>query len=469
MLGEFVLFLLFALTYTAAWWLVMRASLPVVRVHDAGDVLEERARRATHANEPPERAAPILATAETAVASAAPPPAASTPVPTRAVPDASPPLAPVDARSAEEPPPASVAPDEPASTAPVASTPSTAITPSDRERPHLPEREPVCAPSSTTEPMNAQNDSKPSNPLEFPNWMEEDTPSSPTPESATEAGPQASSGAASDPVQPPKLAFAPVPTPSTGSARAATTPGGAGESLRGLSRIEKERMQVMAQLDTWARAWADVEERNAQCVDELSRQVEALAQEHSQCDGRYREVEQRAQQQSARSTELDRELTTAHSELDKLEDHLTRSQDATKEATARELDWQQRYHEDTGKLMQQLTAKSQECERWVGENQKQKGEIDKQTRELRGKDELVQSISLRCSDLDQRATTQAAALEEKDARIAELGQQIAELQKELAQHLQDREEQSSMLQAAQGVLAELQPKLMQLEKRLAKH
>ena len=155
--------------------------------------------------------------------------------------------------------------------------------------------------------------------------------------------------------------------------------------------------------------------------------------------------------------------------MDTLKDHLTRSQEATKEATARELDWQRRYHEDTGKLMQQLTTKSQECERWIGENQKQKGEIDKQTRDLRAKDEIVQTMSLRCSDLEQRSTTLQSTIQEKETRLQELTKELAALQKELADHKAAEEEQSSMLQAAQGVLAELQPKLMQLEKKLAKH
>ncbi|MBI5362814.1 MAG: hypothetical protein HZA53_06520 [Planctomycetes bacterium] len=541
MSGEFVLFLLFALAYTAAWWLVTRGSFPVVHVHVGEDEVEEpvrrrRAARAEH-DAPPQRverapdeprasAAPIRTSAEPApkawslpdASSAAP--TISTPAPavtaptaaTSARPGASPPPAPVAARSVvEEPPLSSVALDEPGAAATSPRTSSTAIAPRDRAPTVLPERE--RAPFAPIEPMNAPNDSKNSNPLDFPNWMEETMNSRSTP--ATEAGPQPS---ASDAVPPTKSSSEPVATPSTSSTRSTTTPGGAGESLRGLSRIEKERMQVMTQLDTWARAWADVEKRNAQCVDELSRQVETLAQEHAQCDGRRRETEQRTQEQiarhehetktlraklaeaepfaqqakeqGARCAELDRDLSTARaaldqqkrecgaieercktalSEMDKAKDHLARSQDATKEATARELDWQRRYHEDTGKLMQQLTAKAQESERWVGENQKQKSEIDKQTRDLRAKDELVQSISLRCSDLEQRSTTHVAALQEKDARLAELGQQIAELQKELAQHVKAEEEQSDMLQAAQGVLAELQPKLQQLEKKLSKH
>ncbi len=277
-------------------------------------------------------------------------------------------------------------------------------------------------------------------------------------------------------------------------------------------------MQIMSQLDSWGSAWAEVEKRNAQCVDELTRHVEGLAQEHAQCEGRRKELEQRATEHAQRSTReiellrskigeiepfvqqskelgakcasLDQELAgaksaldqsrkecgvqeerarTLSSEMDKLKDHLTRSQEATKEATARELDWQRRYHEDTGKLMQQLTAKSQECERWIGENQKQKGEIDKQTRDLRAKDEIVQTMSLRCSDLEQRSTTLQSTIQEKESRLQELSKELAALQKELAEHKAAEEEQSSMLQAAQGVLAELQPKLMQLEKKLAKH
>lgn len=381
-----------------------------------------------------------------------------------------------------------------------------------------------------------------SNPLDFPNWMEDSQSSRSN--SSNGATPSSSDASASQPAPAAPFSSARSTTPpasftgtgslsgsSQGSSSNASVPSASSSSpsapsngspstdaLRGLSRIEKERMQIMSQLDGWGRAWAEVEKRNAQCVDELTRHVEGLAQEHAQCEGRRKELEQRATEHAQRSTReiellrskigeiepfvqqskelgakcasLDQELAgaksaldqsrkecgvqeerarTLSSEMDKLKDHLTRSQEATKEATARELDWQRRYHEDTGKLMQQLTTKSQECERWIGENQKQKGEIDKQTRDLRAKDEIVQTMSLRCSDLEQRSTTLQSTIQEKETRLQELTKELAALQKELADHKAAEEEQSSMLQAAQGVLAELQPKLMQLEKKLAKH
>ena len=56
----------------------------------------------------------------------------------------------------------------------------------------------------------------------------------------------------------------------------------------------------MSQLDSWARAWAELEKRNAKCFDELSRHVDGLSSEHAQCDDQRMELERRAKTESTR-------------------------------------------------------------------------------------------------------------------------------------------------------------------------
>jgi chromosome segregation ATPase len=274
----------------------------------------------------------------------------------------------------------------------------------------------------------------------------------------------------------------------------------------------------MSQLDTWAKGWADLEKRNAQTFDELTRQVDAMAKEHAQCAQREKEIEQRSQAEVARHAtesgtlqkriaeiepyvqtskdaqakcavleqklgtsqtaleEKRRECTTLDerskqlgTDLDKLKDHMARSQEATREATAREADWKRRYHEDTGKLMQQLTVKNQECERVQAESQQRQAEVERTTRELRGKDEIVQTLSKQFSEYEQRCATQQDAIQEKESNIAELMREIAELQKALEAERAINAEQSALVDAAHGVLAELQPKMQLLERKLGKH
>ena len=541
MSSDLILFLAFALVYTAAWWLVMRGSGAFARVPVREDE-REAPRRRGRARAQPNKESRKGAETEPDDTERTIPLAKPAPAPTRTAAVAIPsawslqesapaPTQPVAAQPLPTPPPEPVPPevtasltlatDDPVAESAVSATadfapaqgsidaPEPANPPTPTSSAPEPEREAT----ALHEPMTSPNDAMNSNPIDFPNWMEETTSS----RTKSEA-PQAAES--SEHLEPRAAIPAPVaarPANAASTEPTSSTTGAVGEALSGLSRIEKDRMQVMAQFDIWARAWADVEKRGALCVDDLSRQVQTLAQEHAQCDGLRREMEQRskelaaqsaaeiqslrarvseceplakqAKELGARCSALGEELSTtrgaldeqkracgaleercngATGELDKLKDHLARSQEATKEATARELDWQRRYHEDTGKLMQQLTSKSQECERWIGENQKQKAEIDRQTRDLRAKDEIVQTMSQRCADLDQRSTTLQCTIEEKEATLVDLARQVAELQERLEAHRAAEEEQASMLQAAQGVLSELQPKLRQLEKRLTK-
>lgn len=277
-------------------------------------------------------------------------------------------------------------------------------------------------------------------------------------------------------------------------------------------------MQAMTQLDAWARTWAELEQKNAQCVDELTQSVDALAKEHAQCEARSKEAEERAQSEIARhasesaglkkrvgelepyvqtSKELEtrcrtveQELGTAKTALDekrrehtaleerskqltgeieKQKDHLARSQEATKEATARELDWQRRYHEDTKKLMQQLSAKTQEHERAQAEAQQRRAELERATGELRTRESAVQALTQQCSELEQRSVTFQDAIHDRDARLNEMQERLAALERELQLEKTVSAEQSALVEAAQGVLAELGPKMQLLEKKLGKH
>jgi hypothetical protein len=542
MSSDLILFLVFALIYTAAWWLVMRGSGAFVHTH-VGEDERGRPRRSGRASARPNKVSRPEAETEPDETERTIPLAKPAPVPIKTTPGAIPSAwslpestttrttPPAAAQPLATPPPEPAPPEATASPGlatddPVAEPADSATADTAPAQGSIDAPEPANPPTATSsapepgsvttalhEPMTSPNEAMNSNPIDFPNWMEETMNSRSKSEAPRAAKP-------SEHVEPRAAIPAPIaarPASDATAEPASSATGSMGEALSGLSRIEKERMQVMAQLDGWARAWAEVEKRSAVCVDDLSRQVQSLAQEHAQCDGRRRELEQRSKEAAAQSaaeiqslrtkvsecepfvkqakelgarcSALGEELSTTRGaldeqkracgaleercksttgELDKLKDHLARSQEATKEATARELDWQRRYHEDTGKLMQQLTSKSQECERWIGENQKQKTEIDRQTRDLRSKDEIVQTMSQRCADLDQRSTTLQGTLEEKEATIVDLARQIAELQKELETRRAAEEEQASMLLAAQGVLSELQPKLRQLEKRLTK-
>lgn len=274
----------------------------------------------------------------------------------------------------------------------------------------------------------------------------------------------------------------------------------------------------MTQLDAWARSWAELERKNAACVDELTQSVDALAKEHAHCEERAKEADERAQTEIARHASesasltkrvgelepyvqtskeletrcgtLERDLGTAKTtldekrrecttlderakslagELEKQKDHLARSQEATKEATARELDWQRRYHEDTKKLMQQLSAKTQEHERAQSEAQQRRTELERATSELESRESAVQTLTQQCSELERRSATQQDAIQQRDARLTEMQERLAALERELALEKTVSAEQSALVEAAQGVLAELGPKMQLLEKKLGKH
>lgn len=274
----------------------------------------------------------------------------------------------------------------------------------------------------------------------------------------------------------------------------------------------------MSQLDTWARTWAEIEQRNAQVCDELTRQVDSLAQEHSSCEQRQRDAETRAKQEAARQTSelqqlrskvgelepymqqcldlrqkcealgddlkaarksLDEHKQSAHAaaerqqttsaELEKLRDQFARNQEAFKEATARELDWQKRYHEDTNKLMAQLTQKSQECERAQGETQKCKAEIEQSRQQHTAKDLSLQQSAQKYAELEQHCHTQEEALHEREERIQALTTELEKMRTAAALQKKAQDENMAMFHAAQSVLAELKPKLQMLENQLTPH
>lgn len=374
-----------------------------------------------------------------------------------------------------------------------------------------------------------------SQPLDLPNWMEDSSngtaarhaePASLVPPAQSASAPSASSTPTPAPAIPskPVSSATPASTPAASSRPSeksvSSDKGSAStlEPLRALSKIEKERMQCMSQLDTWARTWAEIEQRNAQACDELTRQVDALAQEHSSCEQRQRDTEARAKQEAARqASELqqlrskvgelepyvqqcldlrqkcdglgenlksaqkaldehkqsaqaaaERQQTTS-AELEKLRDQFARNQEAFKEATARELDWQKRYHEDTNKLMAQLTQKSQEHERAQGETQKCKAEIEQSRQTIAAHELSLQQSAQKYTELEQHCHTQEDALHEREERIQALTAEVEKLRTAAAQQKKAQDENMAMFHAAQSVLAELKPKLQMLENNLTPH
>lgn len=379
--------------------------------------------------------------------------------------------------------------------------------------------------TSSPHPQQGHEDMN-SQPLDLPNWMEDTSsgaqarttepaslvPAAPTTPAASST-PNAALPSKPAATETPRATSSASPRSGNDKAAASTL-----EPLRQLSKIEKERMQCMSQLDTWARTWAEIEQRNAQVCDELTRQVDSLAQEHSSCDQRQREAETRAKQETARQTSellqlrskvgelepyvqqcldlrqkcdglgqdmksaqqaIDEHKQSAHTsmernqtlsaELEKLRDQFARNQEAFKEATARELDWQKRYHEDTNKLMAQLTQKSQEHERAQGENQKAKAEMERSRQEHAAKDLSLQQSAQKYTELEQHCHAQEDALHEREERIQALMAELEQMRTAAALQKKAQEENMAMFHAAQSVLAELKPKLQMLENNLTPH
>lgn len=368
-----------------------------------------------------------------------------------------------------------------------------------------------------------------SQPLDLPNWMEDSSGASARqtePASLVPAAPSATSTPAPAPAIPSKpAASSTAPSTSASASHSSDKPVASGkgsastlEPLRALSKIEKERMQCMSQLDTWARTWAEIEQRNAQACDELTRQVDALAQEHAGCEQRQRDTEARAKQEASRQASelqlmrsklgelepyvqqcldlrqkcdglgqdlksaqkaLDEQKQSAHAaaerqqstnaELEKLRDQFARNQEAFKEATARELDWQKRYHEDTNKLMAQLTQKSQEHERAQGECQKAKAELEQSRQDHAAKDLSLQQSAQKYAELEQHCHSQQDALHERESRIQALTAELDTMRTAAAAQKKAQDEQMAVFHAAQSVLAELKPKLQMLENQLTPH
>jgi hypothetical protein len=177
--------------------------------------------------------------------------------------------------------------------------------------------------------------------------------------------------------------------------------------------------------------------------------------------------------------------------MDKLRDQFVRNQEAFRAVTARELDWQKRYHEDTNKLMAQLSQKGQDHERTQAEIQRHKAEAEHARQELQGKEQEVQQHK----DEMERALQE---LRDKDQEFQAHSQRAAQLEQSCAAHeisIQERdqapggagrgvscacaaradaqkkhcEEQAAIVSAAQDVMAELRPKLQLLENKLTQH
>jgi hypothetical protein len=565
MAGDLLLFCGFALVYSGLWWVIARHSLPASRVVD--DDEEDEVLAAEEGPVGSELRPPALASTVAAQPQpAAPLPCNPTPapVPPRVAAAASamawahrarttslqpPPYLPSNASdgSAEDQPPILILREPPAplhanATSPAGpptdaevavSIPKAWITePTEAQPPPSPRAEPP--PAHPAAPATPTKTTMTSNPLDFPQWMEEPkstareeratapaSGASPAARSESAARKDASSENAtrggvtsSEPTAPkstaPKATKTISMTPSTNKPTTTTTTARtekttetttdgteAGDTVEALGQFAKERQEHMARLDAWSKAWADLEKQAACELTDLTKQVAALARARAESEQRVREVEQQSREESTRRdgeaqvlrakvaefepfvakareattkcTALEQEISGHKTTLEeqkreraaleeriralaaegeKLKDHLTRSQEATKEATARELDWQGRYNADTAKLTQLVTSKTQEVERWIGENQKMKVEVDRQRGELRTRDEAAQTMAARCKDLEQL---------------------VAKLQSELEEHKAAEAEQMGMLQAAQGVLAELQPKLQLLEKKLTKH
>ena len=408
------------------------------------------------------------------------------------------------------------------------------------EKPHAQREDRTSSPHPQQghEDMNSQ-------PLDLPNWMEDSsgaqarqaeaaslasaatsassTPTQGSTQSSTQSSTQGSAQAPSAALPSKPAPAADTPRASSSSSKSSSGSSDKGsastiEPLRALSKIEKERMQCMTQLDTWARTWAEIEQRNAQVCDELTRQVDSLAQEHAGCDQRQREAETRVKQEVARQTSevqqlrskvgelepyvqqctelrqkcegfgqdlksaqkaIDEHKQVAHTsmqrnqslttEMEKLRDQFARNQEAFKEATARELDWQKRYHEDTNKLMAQLTQKSQEHERAQGESQKSKAEIEQSRQQLAAKEQSLQQYAQKHTDLDQRCHALEDALHEREERIQALSAELDKMRTAAALQKKAQDENMAMFHAAQSVLAELKPKLQMLENQLNPH
>lgn len=275
------------------------------------------------------------------------------------------------------------------------------------------------------------------------------------------------------------------------------------EPLKTLQRLEQDRRKVLTDLEACTRAWSEIEKRAAQSTAELAKQIDALAKEHSQCDRVRKEIESRAQQAAKahesevvrlktrvnalepavaeakelrqRADALTQELQTARKEIEagtRAKDELTtrvqkqendlnaartRAQSAeeqTKAAQARITEIERAQEQSNLQFARELDAVTSERDRIVGE--------------LQQRDTTIQTLTARCTDQEQRTTTLANEISQKDAQLADLGQELARLQQELEQQKRAYDAQRAVVEAAQGVMAELRPKMQMLESQLTR-
>jgi len=502
--GDVLYFVGFALAYTAAWWTVARHAVAA----SAPAPLEVRAPRRPRRRRRP--AAPAT------LGGALTQPAGSPAFVAESASDSSPGPAQPDLGWAPgsdvswSPTVAAVGFEEPAEIRPAP--------PADPRTQRVAPPDDGATDELLTQGMNAME----SQPLEFPNWMNE-SQAAEAREKRPESAPPAPrlvepAPRAAEPVAAlPKLAPTPVAQAASTQATAAASAEATATALKGHTQVERERQKCMSELDAWVRTWTEFEKRNASLCNELAQRVEALGREHAGCEERARATDQRAQGELVRAqgelkqlrtklaeieplvqqakelqascTTLERDLAQAQSaaaqaqsaasqaqsevvslrgtneqlseqrahtesEMQKLRDHLARNQEAFREVTARELDWQKRYHEDTNKLMNQLAAKAQEAEVAQGASQ--------------ARERALETAQEQCEALTQENAAHQKELEERDRRIRELEQQCAQIAQEAAEYKKNQDQAAAMMQAAQGVLAELRPKLQALETQFSK-
>lgn len=204
-------------------------------------------------------------------------------------------------------------------------------------------------------------------------------------------------------------------------------------------------------------------------------ELEAFSFEARALRGKVESLERQAGERTAEIEALKRDRATAidqlaasSKEIEKLRDHLGRTQQAARTANEQLEAKEQRHAQEISGIMHDLEQRSrlvQELEAARADHERVMSAL--QT-ELENRELRIQSLSARGAESEFRLHEASESLKARDARIAELTSEIESLRRTSETQSATALEQASLCSAAQSVLSELRPKLEALEAQLTR-